>query len=734
MTKQPIEDRQKVINGLLRSKRLNEAFAELRQLASETANWQITNKVEELEQSYKYMIQYATEGIADPQRNQIYDSIINKAAELTDIAANELLIQTSPRIYYSTLRTLRLHPSSLAILLGKHSQLRKQLAVFFEMTADEQAESSALPMLKDKEAVENTIFNYIWTAYPMNNDDLETVRQTLADDTQPAVIHEVIISALMMSLLEHYREELLLCLLDFYSTTTVPALQIKALCCALLVMHRHRDAIRHSEPLRLRIGNLADNPQATADIMTLFLQFIRSRGTERVMKKVRDELIPRIRDLSPELRRKLENTNAVEDLENGEINPDWQEVLDKSGITAKMQELNKMQMEGSDVFLSTFSQMKNFPFFRTTANWFIPFEMTHSEVYALFKNKMNPMLTMIEKSGAFCDSDKFSFILSLASVPEQQRQMMLGQFDAQNEQMMEMSGNLPDPAKDRENTANKYVQNLYRFFNLSFNKKEFYNPFSTTLNLIEVPFVADILSDLNSLQLIAEFYFKQEYYNEALAIFNKIAQQETATVGMYQKMGFCHESAKNYEEAIRNYEKVDLLKSDDAWTLKHLAGCHRSAGNSEKALEYFKRVETLQPDNTAVANSIANCLLALGRTDEALKYFFKVDYMANKGARTMRPIAWCSFLTGNYEQSISYYDRIIALDASADDLINRSHALLCAGRTKEATVGYVNAMKAREGSLGKVIDTLHNDRQLLLDAGIDGMMLALIEDKLRYSA
>lgn len=203
---------------------------------------------------------------------------------------------------------------------------------------------------------------------------------------------------------------------------------------------------------------------------------------------------------------------------------------------------------------------------------------------------------------------------------------------------------------------------------------------------------------------------------------------------MYQKMGFCHESAKNYEEAIRNYEKVDLLKSDDAWTLKHLAGCHRSAGNSEKALEYFKRVETLQPDNTAVANSIANCLLALGRTDEALKYFFKVDYMANKGARTMRPIAWCSFLTGNYEQSISYYDRIIALDASADDLINRSHALLCAGRTKEATEGYVNAMKAREGSLGKVIDTLHNDRQQLLDAGIDGMMLALIEDKLRYSA
>lgn len=74
--------------------------------------------------------------------------------------------------------------------------------------------------------------------------------------------------------------------------------------------------------------------------------------------------------------------------------------------------------------------------------------------------------------------------------------MMMAQFDEQQEQVInEMAGSLPNPDKQRENIANKYVQSLYRFFNLFRSRNDFYNPFSTRLNLIDVPFVSDALSD-----------------------------------------------------------------------------------------------------------------------------------------------------------------------------------------------------------------------------------------------
>ena len=193
-----------------------------------------------------------------------------------------------------------------------------------------------------------------------------------------------------------------------------------------------------------------------------------------------------------------------------------------------------------------------------------------------------------------------------------------------------MTGSLPNPDKQRENIANKYVQSLYRFFNLFRSRNDFYNPFSTRLNLIDVPFVSDALSDTKSLRLIAEFYFSMQCYTDALSTFGKVLKQDSPTASDYQKTGYCHEQLKQYVLATADYEKVELLKPNDVWTLKHLALCYRAVNDTEKAIANYKRAEALQPDNVALANNIANCLLEGGRIEEALKYFFKVDYLASK--------------------------------------------------------------------------------------------------------
>ena len=567
----------------------------------------------------------------------------------------------------------------------------------------------------------------------MTANEAGTLDKLFAVGDATAEIKELAMAATMLSLLEHYSEHLLLSLLDLYAANAFndASLSMKALCCALIAMPCHRETIQHSNAISLRIANIADSERGRRDIMTVFLQFIRSRSTERISQKVRDELVPKLMKLSPEMRRKMRD-GFSDDIEEMAKNPDWQEMLNESGITDKMQELSRMQAEGSDVFLSSFARLKSFPFFNDVANWFVPFTPRHSSIFRVFAgNSGSMLLSMVDRTGAFCDSDKFSFALSVATMPDQHRSMMMAQFDEQQEQVInEMAGSLPNPDKQRENIANKYVQSLYSFFNLFRSRNDFYNPFSTRLNLIDVPFVSDALSDTKSLRLIAEFYFSMQCYTDALSTFSKVLKQDSPTASDYQKTGYCHEQLKQYVLATADYEKVELLKPNDVWTLKHLALCYRAVNDTEKAIANYKRAEALQPDNVALANNIANCLLEGGRIEEALKYFFKVDYLASKGERTMRPIAWCSFLIGNYNQSVDYYNRIIAKQPGANDYINRGHALLCSGQVKDAVASYMDAVDKSGGS--EVLKTLDDDRHYLLDAGVDKLTIALIFDKIRY--
>ncbi len=721
------------VNELLTQKRLAEAFKALRELAQHTQNWQIASRLDALEESYRYMIRYEAEGSGDPKRDEIHASITESLRKLAEAAEIESLIKDSPSLYYSTLRAVRMRGADFNELTSRYRQCVDKTQVYYDMATDQRPADAEQSLLIEKEHAANDVFQYVWTAYPLTDGD--AIRSIFADAASTAEIKDLVLAGLLLSLYEHYNEPALQLLLDIYAQDALTDIStaIKALCCALLAMHRHKDTIGNAREIGLRIANIADSERGRRDIMTVFLQFIRSQATERISRKVKDELVPKLMKLSPEMRRKMRD-GMPSDPEELAKNPEWEEMLNDSGLTEKMQELNKLQAEGNDVFLSSFARLKNYPFFNDTANWFLPFTNRHSSIHKVFAGSGGDvLLTMVNASGAFCDSDKYSFALTVATMPESQRSMMMSQFDGQQTQILnEINSSLPNPEKQRENIANKYVQNLYRFHNLYRNKASFFNPFLRPVNLIDVPFVNEAISDTDSLRVIAEFYFHQQCYQDALTTFTKLAQMEQPSASDYQKTGFCHEQLKHYAEAVDFYEKVDLMKPDDLWTLKHLAICLRSGEKTEEAVGYYQRIAALQPDDVAVANTLANCLLEANHIEEALKCFFKVDYLAPKGERTLRPIAWCSFLIGNYTQSIDYYTRIIALHPDANDYINRGHALLCSGDIKGSIGNYTKAVSV--SSPQSVIDTITADSHYLYEAGIDSTTVALILDKIRYDS
>lgn len=101
MTTKEIINTQNNIYKFLFERRLKESFGLLSQLISVLQDWQITESLNEMETSYKYMIQYMLDGFNDPERKKIYDKLILSTYNLTDRVTDRLLERESSSLYYS---------------------------------------------------------------------------------------------------------------------------------------------------------------------------------------------------------------------------------------------------------------------------------------------------------------------------------------------------------------------------------------------------------------------------------------------------------------------------------------------------------------------------------------------------------------------------------------------------------------------------------------------------------
>ena len=138
--------------------------------------------------------------------------------------------------------------------------------------------------------------------------------------------------------------------------------------------------------------------------------------------------------------------------------------------------------------------------------------------------------------------------------------------------------------KAREVIANKFVQDLYRFFKLFRRKGEFKDPFNTSLNLIAHPLLHEFFDDVETLQLVGEFYFKRKYYADAFEIFDKLSFKIPPSAELFQKMGYCKQAMGDLDGALTYYEQSELLNSESRWTMRRLASCYRALARWDKAL------------------------------------------------------------------------------------------------------------------------------------------------------
>lgn len=731
MTKQEIENSYRQASQCIDDAEIKDAFSLISSLVAESGRASLNDELERLNMSYTFMLKYLEQGVMDPQRDDILLNLRQSLYLLNDQCYIGLMEPSSPEVFYARRRELA--NTMLISIVEEYREELKNLTLMQTVPEQQRDSHAILSRLHQVEELETKLFNRVWSSFPLSSDEANTVKLCISGDILPVHTRCLLVAALFLGLMKFYDETKLLLLLEAYTMSDEPLVQLRALTCAMLTLLSHKKRTASSRSIHSRIEALHEMEEFKHDVWSIQVQLARSRNTENIKKRVRNDLIPNIMKVRPDILDKLKDKDSqIVDLSDIEANPEWQQWLDNSGITRKIEEFNAMQIEGSDVFIATFAHLKTFPFFKTLSNWFLPFYPAHSAVVENLGAGKMALAEVIQHAPYLCNSDKYSFCLSLGALPESQRTMMSAQLEEQDAALNEARhAELPDDRRKRVAIINSFVQDLYRFFKLFSRRREFTAVMdNVNLDMTDCLPLSTVTRDAHVLELLGALYFKNAFYEDAIKCFTRLESMEEMTDDhIYQKIGFAYQNAGDYDKALTYYERYELLHEDDAWNVRHIAACHRALGHQEETLKYYRRAETLTPNNVSLTLTIGHVLLEQNQTSQALQQYFKADLMDNAKHRAWRPIAWCSFLLNDYDRALDYYDRIARDDEpTAQDMLNRGHVLLCKGSTQEAIATYREALRLMDGDSKKFRAAFKGDAMELRRHGVSTVDQALVPD------
>lgn len=717
------------IIDLLNQKRLKEALVQTESLIAQgNVNPDLANRLEQDKTSYEYMLHYMRQGMEDPQRKDMYQQLCAGVWNLADLIRLNLLDKDSTHYYHELRRTQTYRQSEISIKQTLHvlEEISDDIALY-RLTANGKPLPIELQQKHDNTC--RNVFLKTWTNNRWSKEEGEEANLWLESISLPGIDLCIMVSAVTLSLLECFDENKLLWLLQATKHNEVAPTQraLVGLAVTLLIYGKRLELY----PKIINALTLYNEEYGLGtQLNRIIIQLLRAQDTEKINRKMQQEILPEMMKNADLLRQMKLGT---EETEEEDANPDWAETFDRMGLTEKMQEMNELQMEGSDIYMSSFAMLKNYPFFHDLVNWFVPFYQEHSSIAPLLtgNNPLSRPLLFLLESGFFCNSDKYSLAFMLQYLPQAQRDQIIAQLTNANIERLEEENHISQLQKHAarpEVISNQYVHDLYRFFKLNRRHAEFRDPFAEVIHPYECKILRTLLGEDKLMKQVADFLFQKERRAEALPIYQELTSRMPDDAELFQKTGFCLQKEKRYGEAINAYRMADVLKPDHVWTNRHLATCYRLSHQYDKALEYYQHIEQIQPGNTAVLYYAGACLAALGRYEEALQYFFRLDLQEEHCTRAWRSIAWCSLLSGRWPQAAKYYARIPENERSADDELNAGHTSWVSGDLPAAVEHYRKAA-ARYGSQTQFRQTFDRDHTVLVDLGIDEADIPLMEDQ-----
>ncbi|HHJ10068.1 MAG TPA: tetratricopeptide repeat protein [Bacteroidetes bacterium] len=740
-TPQEINQRYRKINKLVARQRLKKALEELKGILLDSQLGELITTLENLNITYESMLKYTMEGIDDPERMKIYNHLRRSILQLNNRAREKILEKDTTR-QTSVLK----HDFRMRQRLSGNEYVNTLDDLYFahdirELLQKDYGLNSPLPSeyRKHHETIRN-IFNYLWLTDEYTEATHELVNITLDHRKFPWHERALFVSAITLSLLRYFDQTKFI-LLHRYFLDSEPEVRERSLTGMILAFYQFDDILPVYPELEEILAGLGEQHNIEKDIEAITLQIIRSKETEQITKKLKEEIIPEITKLGPNLQEKLKLDELIPEDFLEDKNPDWSKVFKGSeSLYEKMEEFSKLQMEGADVFMSAFAHLKNFSFFEELMNWFKPFfpdnpvidESLAGEEHEFDKN------TFVEglfQTPFICNSDKYSFCMNLRIMPAAQKQIIVNLFNAELEGMKEMTqeDSMLKPDQKTKVIYTQYIQDLYRFFKLYPFRHEFDDLFSRPLDLYNSRFFEKLVHGSTVKETIGAYFFEHDRYEEALDIFRQLQnEQNPPSYELTEKMGYACQKLRRFEDALEYYKQAELFDKNKKWLIKKIAYCYRALKKPEEALKYYRQAEKNDPENMYIQASIGHCYLDMEKFNQALKHYFKVEYHQPDSVKIWRPIAWCYFALGKLDEARKYYGKILEKEPTRHDYLNAGHVEWALNNRTEAIRLYEASIRRGFVSFRNFLTSFEADKPWLLKNGIDPDEIPLLLDYLDY--
>ena len=354
---------------LIKADQLGKALDEMEKLKGDRTFAPLFERISKIQNDYRLMVDYWKQGYPDPQRNQLYSSLLRKLDRLSHDAA--LLHRLANDITMSGVK------ARVEAFDSSHAHVKAMLEGFvsdvalleFETTPEQRKKAIYRKHLEDMSALfECLCFSMQWHA-----DDAQFYQQLLLSPTIDSGDAAHLMSAISLATMTHFDIHKYTMLGEVYRQTSDERVKQRALVGWALTS---TSQYRLYPEINDVVARMTDDEDAARQLLEMQMQMYFCMNAERDREEIQRNIMPNlIKNRGFDVTRMgivEKEDDPMDDILHPEAADKAMEELEES-----MQRMMKMQQSGADIYFGGFSQMKRYPFFYNLSNWFAPFYVNH---------------------------------------------------------------------------------------------------------------------------------------------------------------------------------------------------------------------------------------------------------------------------------------------------------------------------------------------------------------------
>lgn len=651
-----------IITLLTVEKDLGGALMRLKSFLDSSSLPEFEGRYEEIASNYALMKEFMLKGYSDPQRNDVYFSLLQKCYRLYADGMMTLKKRKNSGLSYSSVFA---DGELSADIVRSRLEAFVQDVAFLSLEGNNKEAQAKI--YREHHELMTSLFYQLMMGHQWSVKTREAYQELLLSPTIDSVDAQLLVSAVMLSLLQVFDTNKFLMLLHVYGRSLDENIRQRALVGWALTLPHGEELLFHE--IKEEVNELLQAEQVKQDLLELQIQMVYCMDAEKDTAEIQQEIMPNLM--------KGHNLNII--TETGE--DPLQDILHPESSEQAMENLEKsyhrmqeMQKKGSDIYFGGFSQMKRFPFFQRINNWFCPFYPAHPELTPIAGMEGSSFINNLFETGPFCHSDKYSFALAMSTViqqiPANVREMMGSDAVFANAESQEEQ---KKPAYLRR----MYLQDMYRFFRVAHIRHCFNDPFTLDVHVSRGFFLMNGLIKVEDmtgqLKELGRFFLRRKKYDWMKKLFALLPLAEDVEVYNLQAITALHN--KDYFKAQVLYEKILKQAPHDVSALKGLAQASFYVDDFDVAERCYEELYELLPTDKNIALNLCISRIRNEHIDEGVALLFKLEYEYPHDLSVLRALAWGQMMLNHLAEAEVIFQKIMngAINIVPNDYLHTAY-------------------------------------------------------------